>query len=125
MTAASDGSHHDPSDQPRPDRREDTEPVVVDVSLQPMIDRAIEDLGDRLDAREAEIEVVSATAVVWPDKGLGCPRPGMAYAQVTVDGTLIELRAGGLVYRYHSGGSRPPFLCERSFSATPVSPVER
>jgi len=38
----------------------------------------------------------------------------MVYPQVPVDGALIELSAGGKVYRYHSGGSRVPFLCENT-----------
>jgi hypothetical protein len=46
----------------------------------------------------------------------------MEYQQVQVDGTLIELEAGGEHYRYHSGETRPPFLCERSFSAAPLVP---
>jgi hypothetical protein len=46
----------------------------------------------------------------------------MEYLQVQVDGTLIELAAGGERYRYHSGESRPPFLCERTFSADPLVP---
>ena len=65
---------------------------------------------------------MSAAFVVWPDKGLGCPQHGMEYLQVQVDGTLIELEAGGERYRYHSGETRPPFLCERTFSADPLLP---
>ena len=60
--------------------------------------------------------------MVWPDKGLGCPQHGMEYLQVQVDGTLIELEVGGKRYRYHSGETRPPFLCERTFSADPLVP---
>ena len=46
----------------------------------------------------------------------------MAYLQVQVDGTLIELEVNGERYRYHSGDGRPPFLCERNFSAEALSP---
>ena len=38
----------------------------------------------------------------------------MAYIQVPVDGSFIQLRAGGVLYDYHSGGSRDPFLCEQT-----------
>ena len=34
----------------------------------------------------AQVTVMSATPVTFPDAGLGCPEPGMAYAQVQVDG---------------------------------------
>ena len=35
----------------------------------------------------------------------------MEYAQVLQEGYLIRLKAGGLVYEYHGGGSTAPFLC--------------
>jgi hypothetical protein len=38
----------------------------------------------------------------------------MVYPQVQRDGALIRLRAQGREFAYHAGGSRPPFLCERS-----------
>lgn len=37
----------------------------------------------------------------------------MVYIQVQVDGLLIKLSAGGVEYRYHTGGRvSTPFLCE-------------
>jgi hypothetical protein len=94
----------------------------IDPGVQPEIDLAVADLAARLSVDPSTITVVSAAFVVWPDKGLGCPQHGMEYLQVQVDGTLIELAAGGERYRYHSGESRPPFLCERTFSAGPLVP---
>ena len=41
----------------------------------------------------------------------GVPLPDMRYEQVPTDGSLIVLSVDGAAYRYHSGGSRPPFLC--------------
>ena len=85
----------------------------VDPALQPQIEIAQQDLGMRLSyANWWEIEVLEARAVTWPDGGLGCPQPGMAYIQVLVDGALIRLNGDGKLYEYHSGGSKPPFLCE-------------
>ena len=85
------------------------EPVA---GLQPIIDLAKADLAKRLSLEAEAISVARAEFVVWPDGGLGCPQPGMAYVQVLVDGTYIELIAGGVMYPYHSGGDRGPFLCE-------------
>ena len=97
---------------------ERTEPTDnIDRGVQPQIDLAVADLAARLSVDPSTITIVSAAFVVWPDKGLGCPQHGMEYLQVQVDGTLIELEAGGERYRYHSGETRPPFLCERTFSA--------
>lgn len=73
---------------------------------------AVSDLATRLGETDAEIEVVSQEEVTWPDSSLGCPKPGMMYAQVLTPGLRIVLSAGGKRYEYHSGGQRPPFYCE-------------
>jgi hypothetical protein len=44
----------------------------------------------------------------------------VAYTQVQVEGLLIRLRVGKRVYEYHSGGGRPPFLCEQPSSRNDV-----
>jgi hypothetical protein len=95
---------------------EGTTPVSneqIDPGLQPYIDIAVADLAQRLSIDAAEVDVVSATLAEWPDSGLGCPQPGMQYAQVSTDGSVIVLMANDRAYRYHSGGSRTPFLCEQ------------
>jgi len=79
----------------------------------PQVEQAIADLAGRLEIAAGEIEVVTVEPVTWPDASLGCPQPGMAYAQVQQDGLLIRLQAGDRVYEYHSGGMRDPFLCEQ------------
>ena len=85
---------------------------MIDSALRPLIDTAVADLARRLSLEPGTIEVLEARSVVWPDGGLGCPRPGMIYPQVQQDGALIRLRAQGRDFAYHSGGSRPIFLCE-------------
>jgi hypothetical protein len=85
----------------------------IDPGLQPFVDMAVSDLAQRLDVDGDQIIVTSAEVKTWPDSSAGCPQPGMQYTQVMTDGSLIVLSAGGKSYRYHSGGSRPPFLCEQ------------
>ncbi len=92
----------------------------IDDALQPYIDLALTDLSSRLGVSEAQITVSSAVLVVWPDGAMGCPEKGMVYTQALVDGSVIELVTGGRVYRYHSGDSTRPFLCERSLTLTPT-----
>ena len=75
---------------------------------------AITDLATRLGVAADEIEVVSHVEMEWPDASVGCPQPGMRYAQVLTNGTLTVLSVAGTEYRYHAGGRRPPFLCETS-----------
>jgi hypothetical protein len=81
--------------------------------FEPLLRLAIGDLAQRLNIDPADIGVVETRAVVWPDRSLGCPRPGMAYAQVPQDGALIRLQAQSREFAYHSGGGRAPFLCEK------------
>ncbi|MGZ4680129.1 MAG: hypothetical protein ACXV98_04295 [Ilumatobacteraceae bacterium] len=89
-------------------------PTHIEPGMQGLVDQAIADLAKRLSVDAASISVVSADAMVWPDGSVGCPQPGMNYTQVTVDGALIVLSASGTTYRYHSGGSRAPFLCTKA-----------
>ena len=84
-----------------------------------MVRQAMEDLAGRLSIAIDQIEVVRTEAVTWRDSSLGCPQPGRQYMQVLQDGMLIVLRAGDRSYEYHSGGSRPPFLCESRSRRTP------
>ncbi len=97
-----------------------TGPAMNEVLLSTPFDAYVEnqvalsraDLALRLSLDPAQIEVVDAASVTWPDGSLGCPKPGMMYTQALVDGLRICLRVGEQVYAYHSGGERPPFLCE-------------
>jgi hypothetical protein len=86
----------------------------IDPAMEPLIQMAKEDLAKRLGVPEAEIVVLEARAVLWPDGSLGCPQPGMAYIQIPFDGGLIRLEVDGQEYNYHTGGPDGPFLCEQS-----------
>jgi hypothetical protein len=50
-------------------------------------------------------------AVDWSDTSLGCPEPGMAYAQVITPGYLIVLGAAGQTYEYHTDEHSSVVLC--------------
>jgi hypothetical protein len=82
--------------------------------LENLVERAKEDLAQRLSIDLTQINLIEAKAVVWPDASLGCPQPGMLYKQVPEDGALIVLQANGISYEYHNGASRGLFLCEQS-----------
>lgn len=96
-------------------------PAPYDPALQPLVDQAMLDLALRLGVTMEQIEVVEAQSVVWPDASLGCPQPGMAYIQLPHDGILMRLKVQGMVYEYHSGGNRDPFLCEPTIRAKSTS----
>lgn len=79
--------------------------------LERFIQEAIADLARRLGIAPTAITVTRAEAVEWSDTSLGCPQPGMMYAQVITPGYLIVLEANGQTYEYHASRSRI-FLCE-------------
>lgn len=94
----------------------------IDPGLTPFVEIATVDLSERLGVGTDAIETLTAVLVTWPDASLGCPEPGQVYAQVLTDGSVIELGFDGSVYRYHSGGSRTPFPCDRPLD--PVPPAQ-
>ena len=94
------------------------ESVQYDAGLEPFVVMAKEDLAERLEVGVETIEVLEAELVDWPDASMGCPDPEMMYIQVPQDGSLIRLQVEDTVFEYHSGGDRPPFLCEE-----PSAPV--
>jgi hypothetical protein len=76
----------------------------------PLVTAAVDDLAGRLGIEPSDVTIVDARSVTWGDGSLGCPKPGMMYTQVLVDGTLVVLKAGGKQYEYHGGD--PLVLCE-------------
>ncbi|MBN2119395.1 MAG: hypothetical protein JW730_22680 [Anaerolineales bacterium] len=91
-----------------------TPTVPADPGMQNLIEKAKEDLAQRLNISMTQISVMEAKAVVWPDASIGCPQPGMRYKQVPEDGALIILQVNGITYEYHSGGRRGLFLCQKA-----------
>ncbi len=85
---------------------------------------AVEDLARRLDVSLEEILVISVEAVEWSDTSLGCPQPGMMYAQVITPGFRVDLEAEGERYKYHTDTGRHVVLCgEDGPDVIPLMPV--
>jgi hypothetical protein len=63
---------------------------------------AISDAASRLKVASDMIQVISVSATDWSDTSLGCPQPGMFYAQVIVQGYTIMLSAGQARIEYHA-----------------------
>jgi hypothetical protein len=98
---------------------ETTIPEPQDPFLGEMVTKAREDLADRLSVETDQINLLEVREVTWPDASLGCPQPGMVYAQVPQDGLLIRLGVDKDMYFYHSGGTEDPFLCEGTSQVVP------
>jgi hypothetical protein len=55
--------------------------------------------------------IVRAEAVVWSDGSLGCPEPGMEYAQALVRGYWVVVNAAGQEYDFRAGNDGNFRLC--------------
>ena len=75
------------------------------------LQQAVLDTARRADVPESAVQVVSVQAREWPDTSLGCPKPGMFYAQVVTPGYLIVLEAAGRSFEYHTDSGRRVELC--------------
>jgi len=98
--------------------------VAPDGYLEGQVNRAKTDLAQRTGIDKEEISLVEFHILTWPDGSLGCPEPGVEYAQVLQEGYLIMLQAGLGIYSYHGGGypDAGPFLCEGIGSKIIVPP---
>jgi hypothetical protein len=77
-----------------------------------LVARAVADAASRTGVEGGSVRVARTEAREWSDTGLGCPRPGVGYAQVITPGYLIVLEAAGRTLEYHADRSRVE-LCER------------
>lgn len=80
--------------------------------VNPQVEKAIDDLASRQGADQSEVAVETVERVEWRDSSLGCPQPGMMYAQVITPGYRIILRLDGVRYTYHADLARRVTLCE-------------
>lgn len=77
-------------------------PEPGESALDPVLESAARrDLAQRLGIAATVVTVRSVESVDWPDASLGCPQPGMMYAQVITPGYRIVLEADGQRYEYH------------------------
>lgn len=73
---------------------------------EPLIRSATELVSRETGLAASELTLVSAEAVEWPDTSLGCPQPGMMYAQVITPGfRLLFQGPGGDMFEVHTNRS--------------------
>jgi len=99
-------------------------PTVSDPGLQGLIEKAKEDLAQRLAISVNEIILLEATSVVWPDASLGCPQEGMEFAQVLTPGYLIRLESGNQEFEYHASRGAYIIYCENPTPPVPGTPPD-
>jgi hypothetical protein len=74
---------------------------------------ARQDLAEKLKLPIEAIRLVSVEAVEWPDTSLGCPQPGMMYAQVITPGFRVVLAAKDQTVEYHADAGRRVVSCAK------------
>jgi hypothetical protein len=84
--------------------------MPTDPILAQLVAQSRADLARRLVLSVDSVQLIRAAAVDWPDSSLGCPRPGLMYAQMVTPGYLIVLGANGKEYEYHAD-RRSASLC--------------
>ncbi len=77
-------------------------PAASPVPAEPLVARAVADAAERAGTVPAAVAVVEVEAREWPDRSLGCPQPGMGYAQSITPGYLIVVEVHGRRMRYHT-----------------------
>lgn len=92
--------------------------MKVPKGAQEVVARAQADLAARQKVPIERVKVIRVEAVDWPDASLGCPEPGLVYAQVITPGWRILLRVGTREFTYHSDQRRVILASPRSSLAT-------
>jgi hypothetical protein len=73
-----------------------------ELTFGPQLVAARRDLAGRIGVTEREILFVSANSKTWSDASLGCPEPGLQYAQAEVPGWVLTFRQGKRLFTYHT-----------------------
>ena len=102
-----------------------TLPIISNTIPEKILNLAIEDLSLRLGILDEQILMLSADEIQWNDSALGCPMPGIVYAQVISPGYLLVLEALGEKYEYHTDTDVRLVLCSQDgFPNWPPIPID-
>ena len=93
--------------QPTPSESPLPQPGISPISPLPtppadLLAAAVTYLATELDIPSEQVTVLYFEAVEWPDASLGCPQPGMVYAQVITPGYRFLLEAAWKEYEVHT-----------------------
>jgi hypothetical protein len=79
---------------------------------QPAVDAALRDAAAHLGVSLTDLKVQQVDAREWSDAALGCPRPGLMYAQVLTPGYFVVISGGGKTLEYHTDERGRVVLCQ-------------
>ncbi len=81
------------------------QPAPAGQGTERVIQLVRQDMAQKMSVAIDEIREVSVEAVDWPDTSLGCPQPGMMYAQMITPGFRVKMAVKGQTVEYHTDAS--------------------
>ena len=87
-------------------------PIPAISGSQASIEKAKENLAQRLSISTSQISLMESKEVFWPDSSLGCPQAGITYDQVLTPGYLIVLEFNDNHFEYHATIHNYVLYCE-------------
>ena len=91
-----------PPSSPTPDEPAPPESPIPTPPANPAVAAAIAHLVAELGLSAADVSILSVEEMQWSDSSLGCPQPGMMYAQVITPGYRVLLEADGETHAVHT-----------------------
>ncbi len=99
-------------DQPEQPEQPASAPASgIPAEYQEIADQAVNLVASTLQVPVEEVTVLSVQAVTWSDTSLGCPEPGMMYAQVLTPGFLVTTEVQGKPQQVHMDAKGKGVVC--------------
>lgn len=103
--------------------------MATPIGADAYVERAVMVVAAELNLAPGGVTVEGIESVDWPDAGLGCPLPGMGYAEVITPGYRVTLTAAGVEYAVHLDTLGTAIVCSPDGSpipgSIPILPGER
>ncbi len=93
----------------------------IPAEYQEIANEAIRLVASELGVSPDDVTVLSVEPVTWSDASLGCPEPGMMYAQVITPGFLVTTQVQGETHRVHLNEQGKGVVCPPDREKSPVS----
>jgi hypothetical protein len=87
---------------------------------QAILEPILAEAAARAKVTREQLVIVRAEPVVWGDGSLGCPEPGMEYAQTLVNGYWVVINAAGQTYDFRVGRDGRFRLCPQGHGHSPL-----
>jgi glucose/arabinose dehydrogenase len=123
---------HAPTQIPKPTEEpetimSETKPTAqatLSPEMQSVADEAATVLTKTLNVSPEDVTILEIQRVEWRDASLGCPKPGMMYAQVITPGYLVKAEVNGEEQMVHMNEKGHGVVCPADQAKSPISPAD-